>query len=164
MARPDPTATDPFFRVLRERHPDVDVVLLPSTQPRPADPDAWSGDPDAVADDAREALRVLGVSLGTDLPAGVRFWKHHEEAAQQHLVVVTSFAASGREVPELRRVGQALLDLGWRAAPLEREDRPTLEAHRDGHRLIAHVVEGGVDLVLTSRPVADSAWSEEARP
>ena len=164
MARPDPTATDPFFRVLRERHPDVDVVLLPPTQPRPADPDAWSGDPDAVADDAREALRVLGVSLGTDLPAGVRFWKHHEEAAQQHLVVVTSFAAPGREVPELRRVGQALLDLGWRAAPLEREDRPTLEAHRDGHRLIAHVVEGGVDLVLTSRPVADSAWSDEARP
>lgn len=164
MARPDPTATDPFFRVLRERHPDVDVVLLPPTQPRPADPDAWSGDPEAVADDARETLRVLGVSLGTDLPAGVRFWKHHEEAAQQHLVVATSFAAPGREVPELRRVGQALLDLGWRAAPLEREDRPTLEAHRDGHRLIAHVVEGGVDLVLTSRPVEDSAWSEEARP
>lgn len=164
MARPDPTATDPFFRVLRERHPDVDVVLLPPTQLRPADPDAWSGDPEAVADDAREALRVLGVSLGTDLPAGVRFWKHHEEAAQQHLVVATSFAAPGREVPELRRVGQALLDLGWRAAPLEREDRPTLEAHRDGHRLIAHVVEGGVDLVLTSRPVTDSAWSEETRP
>ena len=64
----------------------------------------------------------------------------------------------------LTRQAPARVDLGWRAAPLEREDRPTLEAHRDGHRLIAHVVEGGVDLVLTSRPVADSAWSEEARP
>jgi hypothetical protein len=160
MARPDPAAADPFFRVLRERHPDVDVVLLPPTQPRPADPDAWTGDPAAVADDALEALRVLGVSLGTNLPDGVRFWKHHEEAAQQHLVVVTSFPAPGQEVPELRRAGQALLDLGWQSRPLEREERPTLEALRDGHRLVAHVVEGGVDLALTSRPVADAAFAE----
>lgn len=160
MARPDPAATDPFFRVLRERHPDVDVVLLPPTRPRPADPDAWTGDPEAVAADALEALRVLGVSLGTDLPDGVRFWKHHEEAAQQHLVVVTSFPAPGQEVPGLRRVGQALLDLGWQSRPLEREERPTLEALRDGHRLVAHVVEGGVDLALTSRPVADDAFAE----
>jgi hypothetical protein len=160
MARPDPAATDPFFRVLRERHPDVDVVLLPPTRPRPADPDAWTGDPEAVAADALEALRVLGVSLGTDLPDGVRFWKHHEEAAQQHLVVVTSFPAPGQEVPGLRRVGQALLDLGWQSRPLEREERPTLEALRDGHRLVAHVVEGGVDLALTSRPVADAAFAE----
>jgi hypothetical protein len=160
MARPDPAATDPFFRVLRERHPDVDVVLLPPTRPRPADPDAWTGDPEAVAADALEALRVLGVSLGTDLPDGVRFWKHHEEAAQQHLVVVTSFPAPGQEVPGLRRVGQALLDLGWQSRPLEREERPTLESLRDGHRLVAHVVEGGVDLALTSRPVADAAFAE----
>lgn len=160
MARPDPAATDPFFRVLRKRHPDVDVVLLPPTRPRPADPDAWTGDPEAVAADALEALRVLGVSLGTDLPDGVRFWKHHEEAAQQHLVVVTSFPAPGQEVPGLRRVGQALLDLGWQSRPLEREERPTLEALRDGHRLVAHVVEGGVDLALTSRPVADAAFAE----
>ncbi len=161
MAAADPAAADPFFRVLRERHPDVDVVLLPPTRVRPADADAWTGDPEAVVDDALEALRVLGVSLGTDLPVAVRFWKHHEEAAQQHLTVATSFPAPGREVPELRRVGQALLDLGWRAAPLERQERPTLEAFRDGHRLVARVVEGGVELVLTSRPVADAAWSED---
>jgi hypothetical protein len=160
MASPDPAAADPFFRVLRERHPDVDVVLLPPTRPRPADADAWTGDPEVVADDALEALRVLGASLGTDLPVGVRFWKHHEEAAQQHLAVATSIAAPGTEVPELRRVGQALLDLGWDARPLEHQERPTLEARRDGHRLVAHVVEGGVDLALTSRPVADTAFAE----
>ena len=161
MASPDPAAADPFFRVLRERHPDVDVVLLPPILPRPADADAWDGDPDAVADDALDALRMLGVALGTDLPAGVRFWKHHDEAAQQHLTVATSFAAApGREVAELRRTGQALLDLGWQARPLEREDRPTLEARRDGHRLVAFAVDGGIDLTLTSRPVADSAWHE----
>ena len=164
MANPDPAAADPFFRVLRERHPDVDVVLLPPILPRAADADAWHGDPEAVADDALEALRTLGVALGTDLPAGVRFWKHHDEAAQQHLTVVTSFPAPGREVADLRRMGQVLLDLGWLAVPLERQDRPTLEARRDGHRLVAHVVEGGVDVVLTSRPVADSAWRQEARP
>ncbi|NPC43995.1 hypothetical protein [Nocardioides sp. zg-1230] len=160
MASPDPAAADPFFRVLRERHPDVDVVLLPPTRPRPADPEAWTGDPEAVADDAVEALRVLGVALGTDLPLDLRFWKHHDEAAQQHLTVPTSFPAPGREVAELRRVGQALIDLGWQARPLERQARPTLEALRDGHRLVAHVVEGGIDLVLTSRPVADSAWTD----
>ncbi len=164
MASPDPTATDPFFRVLRERHPDVDVVLLPPTRPRPADPDAWDGDPEVVSDDALEALRLVSVALGTDLPVGARFWKHHEEAAQQHLSVTTSMSAPGREVPELRRLGQALVDLGWLAAPLERDERPTLEARRDGHRLVAHVAEGGVNLVLTSRPVADSAWAEEGRP
>lgn len=161
MASPDPAAADPFFRVLRERHPDVDVVLLPPVRPRPADPDAWTGDPEAVVQDTLEALRVLGVALGVELPVGSRFWKHHEEAAQQHLMVATSFSAAGREVPELRRLGQALVDLGWVAAPLERQDRPTLEARRDGHRLVALVVEGGVDLVLTSRPVADSARSDK---
>ena len=124
MASPDPAAADPFFRVLRERHPDVDVVLLPPTRPRPADPDAWDGDPEVVADDALEALRVVGVALGTDLPVGVRFWKHHDEAAQQHLTVATSVPAPGREVVELRRVGQALLDLGWQARPLERQRPP----------------------------------------
>jgi hypothetical protein len=160
MASPDPAAADPFFRVLRERHPDVDVVLLPPVRPRPADPDAWTGDPEVVVEDALEALRVLGVALGIDLPAGVRFWTHHEEAAQQHLTVATSFPAAGHEVAELRRLGQALIDLGWEARPLERQERPTLEALRDGHRLVAHVVVGGVDLVLTSRPVADSAWPE----
>lgn len=158
MASPDPAAADPFFRVLRERHPDVDVVLLPATRPRPADPGAWTGDPQAVAEHALEALRVLGVALGVDLPDGVRFWDHHEEAAQQHLTVTTSFPAPGQEVPQLRRLGTALVDLGWDARPLERQQRPTLEALRDGHRLVAHVVEGGVDLVLTSRPVADSAF------
>ena len=162
MASPDPAAADPFFRVLRERHPDVDVVLLPPVRPRAADPDAWTGDPEAVVEDAVEALHVVGVALGVDLPPGVRFWKHHEEAAQQHLTLATSFVAPGREVPELRRLGQALVGLGWDAVPLEREDRPTLEAHRDGHRLVAFAVEGGVDLVLTSRPVADSAWTEGA--
>ena len=160
MASPDPAAADPFFRVLRERHPDVDVVLLPPIRPRPADPDAWDGDPEVVADDALEALRVVGVALGTDLPVGVRFWKHHEEAAQQHLAVATSIAAAGTEVRELRRVGQALLDLGWQARPLERQHRPSLEARRDGHRLVASAVEGGIDLVLTSRPVADTGWTE----
>jgi hypothetical protein len=160
MARPDPAATDPFFRVLRERHPDVDVVLLPPIRLRPADPAAWTGDPEAVVEDALEALRMLGAALAVDLPVGVHFWKHHEEAAQQHLTVMSSFPAPDQEVPELRRVGQALVALGWLAAPLERQDRPTLEARRDGHRLVAHVVEGGVDLVLTSRPVADAAFAE----
>lgn len=164
MASPDPAAEDPFFRVLRERHPDVDVVLLPPIRPRPADPDAWTGDPQAVVEDALDALRVLGVAIAVDLPVGVRFWKHHDEAAQQHLTVTTSFPAAGREVPELRRLGQALVSLGWVAVPLERQDRPTLEARRDGHRLVAYVVEGGVDLVLTSRPVADSAWPEQEQP
>ena len=160
MASPDPAAADPFFRVLRERHPDVDVVLLPPTRLRPADPGAWDGDPEVVADDALEALRVLGVALDTELPADGHFWRHHEEAAQQHLTIVTSFPAPGREVAELRRVGRSLLDLGWQARPIERDERPTLEAHRDGHRLVAYAVEGGVDLVLTSRPVADSARSD----
>ena len=161
MPAPDPAAADPFFRVLRERHPDVDVVLLPAILPRAADADAWDGDPEAVADDALEALRMLGVALGTDLPPGVRFWKRHDEAAQQHLTVTTALPAPERQVAELRRMGQALLDLGWQAHPLEREDRPTLEARRDGHRLVASVVDDGIDLVLTSRPVADSAWHEE---
>ena len=32
---PDPALADPMLRVLREQHPEVDIVVLPQTAPAP---------------------------------------------------------------------------------------------------------------------------------
>jgi hypothetical protein len=46
-AVPDPALADPMLRVLRERHPEVDVVVLPG--PVPPAPDTPRLDPAVLA-------------------------------------------------------------------------------------------------------------------
>ena len=50
--RPDEPIRDPFFRELRRRHPEIDIVLLPP-EPPPATADA-----DAEQAAAEELIRV----------------------------------------------------------------------------------------------------------
>ena len=47
---PDPTLDDPMLRVLRERHPEVDIVVLPQEAPAPVAP--------VLAADERDVLAV----------------------------------------------------------------------------------------------------------
>lgn len=58
---PDPTLDDPMLRVLRERHPEVDIVVLPQNAPAPVAPD--------LAADEREVLAAGVDRLVDDLLA-----------------------------------------------------------------------------------------------
>lgn len=151
MSEADPIATDPFFKVLRERHPDVDIVLLPALEPRAADVDAWTDDPRIVEERSAQLLGEVIHAMGVEAAPGPPVWRDHPEAPQRYVRFETSWAATP-PVPELRRLGTTLLELGWDAEPVATE-RPTLRATRAGHILIAEVSTAEVDLELTSPPV-----------
>ena len=58
---PDPTLDDPMLRVLRERHPEVDIVVLPQTAPAPLAPELAADERDRPrAGDARAGDRRDG--------------------------------------------------------------------------------------------------------
>ena len=64
----DPLAQAPLLRVVRERHPDVDVVVLPPEAPAPEPADAPVPVTDAALD--AERSRVEGVLAGLLAAAG----------------------------------------------------------------------------------------------
>ena len=46
---PDPTLNDPMLRVVRERHPEVDIVVLPQPVPVPEIPELGPAEREAFA-------------------------------------------------------------------------------------------------------------------
>ena len=57
--RPGPGAADPMLRVLRERHPEVDIVVLPQHAPAPVAPVLDAGERDELAAAAEPSLDDL---------------------------------------------------------------------------------------------------------
>jgi hypothetical protein len=117
---------DPFFEVVRRRHPDVDIVLLPPDDPSPAPvgppvddatvreelaraaalaDELWRGVPESP-EPAPEATLTLGPVQGTVQPRA-RTVRHHLDG---HALLV--------------RLKDELVDRGWRVdripGPVER--------------------------------------------
>lgn len=141
MAPSDPARDDPFLHALRHRHPDVDVMLLPSaSEEATALPPAG---PDTCRSVQRHADAVLATLAGRlDLEPGGRvdFWWQQRHPLVRRWVTRTDFRGpAGRGTELLRTLGQALLDLGWDARPVG-DDPPRLRA-----------VAGSVDLIGTGR-------------
>lgn len=143
---PDPTLDDPMLRVLRERHPEVDVVVLPQTAPAPVLPELGADERDALA----AGVERLADDLLARLPLGDRpvtrggRW-HTDEWDQTWYegVAVVGDLATGDNVALLRATGNALVGLGWQARPVPGE-RPRLEGRR----------RGGFEAAATVRPTS----------
>lgn len=159
---PDPTLNDPMLRVLRERHPEVDIVVLPQTAPVAAP---------ALDLDQREALAADTERLADDLlgrlPAGdhslAREGRWHTDEWDQswyECVAVVGGLDVGENVTLLRSTGNALVGLGWRARPVP-GDRPRLLARRRGGFEATATVRP-TSLVLTLRTVTVRVVSEVA--
>ena len=150
---PDPALADPMLRVLRERHPEVDIVVLPQTAPAPRAPDLTSAQRGALAGDVERSLDDLLDRLATHPAAGqVRrdaTW-HTDEWDQTwyECVAVVGPLGEGDNLALLRATGRALVGLGWRARPVP-GDRPRLEARRGA--LFAAATVRPDRLVLTLR-------------
>ncbi|KRB76957.1 hypothetical protein ASE01_09310 [Nocardioides sp. Root190] len=125
---------DPFWSVVRRRHPDVDLVLLPPGSDEPDEP----GQPDeppvdssdavrAVVELAREAWAALVPLLPDAGPPGVRWASRGDGHA---LLIVRSLVDPGDAggVDLLRRAAVVLDGLGWRLAPTRRAGHPLLRA------------------------------------
>lgn len=116
---PEPSL-DPFFRVLRESHPDVDLVILPPATPAPVDEDP------AVRSLARDLVAAVGDTVdellartGIRPTARVEFWSSNSRDGSRSRVARAGVLEleEGAPGPLLEHVGNALLALGWDARP-----------------------------------------------
>ena len=165
VAPPDPVMTDPMLRVLHERHPEVDIVVLPQSAPARQAPALDLQQRSHVASDLERSLDELLARLVLD-PAAVQVtrdatWRT-DEWGQTWLecVAVVGPLARGANVSLLRATGHALLGLGWQARPVP-GDRPRLAArHRRGFECGAAVRPDS--LVLSLRTPKLRIAEEEA--
>ena len=120
MSSSDRVLDDPFLRVLRARHPDVDVVLLPEVDAAPPDlPPATVGQALAVGRHAVAVLEALWERAGQRLEPPVRFWWGQADPRLQRYVVKAALTDLDPDaVPDVTgRFARALLDLGWQPQP-----------------------------------------------
>jgi hypothetical protein len=163
---PDPTLDDPMLRVLRERHPEVDVVVLPQHVPVTGAPELDAAGREALADDLERALDDLVGRVRSDGELGAvqrdHRWQTDEWGQSWYeAVVVVDDLADGANVALLRETGKALVDIGWRARPVP-GDRPRLVARRrDGAEAAAAVRPTA--LVVTLRTAKVRAVEEATR-
>lgn len=159
---PDPTLDDPMLRVLRERHPEVDIVVLPQTVPAPVAPELASGERDAVAAGADRLVDDLIARLDLGGRTATRDGGWHTDEWDQswyEAVAVVGDLGTGENVALLRSTGNALIGLGWQARPVP-GDRPRLVGRRRGGFEAAATVRP-TSLVLTVR-TAKVRLTEEA--
>jgi len=143
---PDPTLDDPMLRVLRERHPEVDVVVLPQAAPARVAPVLAADQVDAAGAEVEHLLDdVLGRVTDGGRPVARDGRWHTDEWDQSwyEAVAVVGDLAAGDNVALLRSTGEALVGLGWQARPVP-GDRPRLAARR----------RGGWEATATVRPTS----------
>lgn len=162
---PDPALADPMLRVLRERHPEVDIVVLPQTAPAPQPPDLTLAQRGALAADLDRALDDVLARLAADPATGpvAREGSWHTDEWHQtwyECVAVVGPLEEGANLALLRATGHALVGLGWQARPVP-GDRPRLMARRRGG-LWATATVRPESLVLTLRSAKVRAAEEEA--
>lgn len=160
----DPALADPMLRVLREQHPEVDIVLLPQGRPEPVVPELDAEGRDALVADVEKALDDLLARLRTGTHAVVRDAGWHTDEWDQSWFEATAVVeglGEGGNVTLLRATGQALVDLGWQARPVP-GDRPRLVGRRRGGLEAAAAVRP-TSMVLTLRTAKVRAPEEVAR-
>ena len=160
---PDPTLSDPMLRVVRERHPEVDIVVLPQPLPVPQLPELGSAQREAFAADLDRLLDdLLGRLPGTGSVERDGRW-HTDEWDQSwyECVAVVGGLADGDNITLLRATGNALIGLGWQARPVP-GDRPRLVARRRGGFEAAATVRP-TSLVLSARTAKVRSVAEATR-
>jgi len=166
---PDPVLDDPMLRVLRERHPEVDIVVLP--QPVPAtEPDVaplGRKQRDADADGIERLVDnlVARLSREPDWTGAQRFgqWRTNEWGQVSYdTAVEVGGLADGANVALLRAAGRALVGHGWEAEPVAGH-RPRISASRPGG-VTASLTVRPTSLVITCRgPFVQPVDDEDSR-
>ena len=143
---PDPTLDDPMLRVLRERHPEVDIVVLPQTAPAPLAPELGADERDVLAAGVERLVDDLLERLALGDRPVTRDGRWHTDEWDQSWyegVAVVGDLGTGDNVALLRSTGNALVGLGWQARPVP-GDRPRLVGRR----------RGGFEAAATVRPTS----------
>lgn len=154
----DPALQDPFFRRLREQHPDVGIVMLPPEHTGdPGLPPATVGQCLAAQRHADAVLDVVAGRLGLETSSRIGFWWQQRHPLVRRWVVRTRFEGLGDEqrgdgsVDVLRSLGNLLLELRWDARPTGNQP-PELTALAGPVRLVARAAPYAVGLQVVGQP------------
>ena len=162
---PDPALADPMLRVLREQHPEVDIVVLPQTAPAPQVSELSALERQALSAGLDSSLDDLLARIAAAPAAGpVRrdgSW-HTDEWDQTwfEAYAVVGPLAEGDNMTLLRATAAALVGLGWQVRPVP-GDRPRLVGRRRGGLEAAATVRPD-SLVVTLRTAKVRAVEEAA--
>ena len=165
MTASDPALTDPMLRVLREQHPEVDIVVLPQTTPAPQVAELSADQRRALAAGLGSSLDDLLARITTSPAAGPvrRDGSWHDDEWDQtwfEAYAVVGPLAEGDNMTLLRGTAAALVGLGWQVRPVP-GDRPRLAGRRRGGLEAAATVRPD-SLVLTLRTAKVRAVEEAA--
>lgn len=166
---PDPALADPMMRELRERHPDVDIVMLPPVAPL-TEPSATRAQCLARMQHAQRVLDTLSERLDREPTARTDYWWGQGHPDVRRWVTAAGYRDLGDRgaVPFLRRLADTLVQLGWDPRPAA-DGSPRVRGVAGPFELIARAAGDTVSVTITSDPLhvpADlhAALQSELRP
>lgn len=151
MDAEDAVAADPMMRVVRERHPDVDVVLLPAVEPILDRPSATPAQCRAIQTHAAAVLATVSQRLDREPSTQVDYWWSQSHPEMRRWVSAASFADLGDEgaISMLRRLGNLLVRLGWEPR-VAADGSPRIRGVAGPLELIASAADDVVSVSITS--------------
>ncbi|WP_107705882.1 hypothetical protein [Nocardioides allogilvus] len=149
----DLVAADPMMRTLRERHPDVNIVLLPPVEPILDRPSATPAQCRALQQHADTVLATLSRDVGHEPATRVDYWWSQSHPEVRRWVTAASYTDLGDgALPILRSLGNLLVRLGWEPRPAA-DGSPRLRGVAGPFELIASAVGDAVSINITSEPL-----------
>lgn len=150
----EPAAADPMMRVVRERHPDVNIVLLPPVEPILDQPSATPAQCRAVQKHADTVLATLSLNVEREPSTRVDYWWSQSHPEVRRWVTAASFTDLGDDgaIPLLKSVGNLLARLGWEPRPAA-DGSPKIRGVAGPFELIAIADGDLVSVNLTSDPL-----------
>lgn len=149
----DLVAADPMMRTLRERHPDVNIVLLPPVEPIVDQPSATPAQCRALQQHADAVLATLSLNVQREPSTRVDYWWSQNHPEVRRWVTAASYADLGDgALPMLRSVGNLLARLGWEPRPAA-DGSPRMRGVAGPFELIASAVGDTVSINITSDPL-----------
>lgn len=150
----DQVAADPMMRIVRERHPDVDIVLLPPIEPILDRPSATPAQCRAIEQHADTVLATLSLNLEHETSSRVDYWWSQSHPEMRRWVTAANYVDLGDDgaLALLRDLGTLLARLGWEPRPAA-DGSPRIRGVAGPFELIASAEGGVVSVAITSDPL-----------
>jgi hypothetical protein len=144
-------AADPMMRILRERHPDVNIVLLPQVEPILDQPSATPAQCRALQQHADTVLATLSLNVEQQPATRVDYWWSQSHPEVRRWVTAASYTDLGDDgaLSLLRTLGNLLVRLGWEPRPAA-DGSPRLRGLAGPFELIASADGDTVSVNITS--------------
>lgn len=135
---------DPFWSVVRRRHPDLDIVLLPPVGPAPETSGLEPRDPDAFAHEhLADIARVWAELVGHGMPLSSAQWAPGPtgDSVRHSATLTLGDVEESIALGHLRDAAERLVDGHWRVF-VPPTGMPRVTADRDGELGDAHLLFG----------------------